>query len=155
MLLKLEILKPILLKRAHHQFHVIAFSLCLSYIQRHRGAFVSPIWYTSHSLITFRAKTAQNIENVKHDLKDTPTVDFVKMMKVFMYRGRLGEIESADLKGVTTAYLGQKKTIDADYNQILERAINFCNSDLTMPKQVVDRTSDQKLCQVIKRNMTK
>jgi hypothetical protein len=80
---------------------------------------------------------------VKHDLKGTPTVDFVKMMKVFVYRERLGEIKSADLKGLTTAYLGQKKTIDADYDQILvERATNFCNLDL---EQVVDRTSDQKL----------
>ena len=107
------------------------------------------------SLITYRAKNAQNIENVKHDLKDTPIVDFVRMMKVFMNRERLGEIKSGDFKGVTARYLEETKTIDADYDQILGRAIDFCNLDLTMPKRPADRNPDEKLCQVIKQNMTK
>ena len=77
------------------------------------------------------------------------------MMKVFMYRERLGEIESGDFNGVTARYLEQKKTIDANYDQILGRAIDFCNLDLTMPKRPADRNSDEKLCQAIKQNMTK
>ena len=77
------------------------------------------------------------------------------MMKVFMYRERLGEIESGDFKGVTARYLEQKKTIDADYDRILGRAIDFCNFDLSMPRRLDDRNVNELLCQAMKQNMTK
>jgi hypothetical protein len=72
------------------------------------------------------------------------------MVKAVMYR------ENFDSKKVAVEEVKiRKQEIDAMYDKVLDQAIEFCNSDLTMPWPVAERTPTQILCHEIKANMKK
>lgn len=106
-----------------------------------------------HRLITSRTKTAQNIENVKHDLRNTAIVDFAAMVKAIAYCGTFKP--SNDVDQIKKGFEARKAQIDSDYEKILREAIELCDSDLSMPKKVVERTPNQLLCRAIKTNIKK
>jgi len=71
-----------------------------------------------HRLIT---KTRQNIENVKHDLRNTHTVDFADLVKTIMHRETSTILNDTQDK-IQKDFQGRKKEIDAEYDKILGKS---------------------------------
>lgn len=91
-----------------------------------------------------------NINNIKWDLKETKTVDFENMMKMFLIRNRLNISTRADIDGLRNSapLMG---AVNADYKQLLQQAIDFCNLDL----EASDPTNKDRrdTCKYVKQQM--
>ena len=68
-----------------------------------------------------------NIVNIKWDLEETQTVNFTTMVKMFLVRNRINVSSRADIDGLTNHVPALMEVADAEYRELLEQAIGFCN----------------------------
>jgi hypothetical protein len=95
-------------------------------------------------------------------LKETKKVEFETMVKMFLARDTVNITTRADIDGLTNRVPVLMKNVDAEYQQLLQQAITFCNLDIpatpSPAKQAVGAPSPNsekrvKLCKYVKQNM--
>jgi hypothetical protein len=71
-------------------------------------------------------------ETLQSNLKgsETKTVDFTTMVKMFLVRNRINVSTRADIDGLTNHVPSLMKEADAEYRELLQQAIDFCNLDI-------------------------
>jgi hypothetical protein len=84
-------------------------------------------------------------------LKETQTIDFETMVKMFLIRGRINVSSRADIDGLANRVPALMEEADTEYRELHEQAIDFCNLDQEKPpSRDKDRVA---LCKYVKQNM--
>ncbi len=72
------------------------------------------------------------------------------MVKMFLVRNRINVSSRADIDGLTNRVPALMKAADAEYMELLEQAIDFCNLDIEASSLDKDRVA---LCKYVKQHM--
>jgi hypothetical protein len=83
-------------------------------------------------------------------LKETQTVDFTTMVKMFLVRKRINVSTRTDITELRNRVPALVKEANAEYRELLKQAIDFCNLDIGASSQDKEQVA---LCKYVKRHM--
>ena len=72
------------------------------------------------------------------------------MVKMFLVRNRLNVSTRADISGLTSRVPALMEEANAEYEELLRQAIDFCNLDIGASSPDKERVA---LCKYVKKNM--